>query len=344
MSEGEIALRNFSKIRSIAQESRKAAILTHRNADPDAICSALALKRLLKTLNPRLSVVIGTPEGVNRFSENILGRFRVATEPNPNLLHVDAVFTVDTNNLQQLGSLADTVGSFEKSVVVIDHHYPHKSIEEFATLKFCDETFPSTCEMIQELYGELRIRPRRQEAVILLAGILHETGHLRLATSKTLLRVADLIKQGARVEDLFRILKLPMDDSERIARLRAAQRLRMLRFGRWVAVLSEVGSHQASAARALIGLGADLAVVGSEDENRLKLSLRSTKEFYERSGIHLGRDLAKPLGDYLNGTGGGHSLAAGVNGSGKLEQVLRRCSELIRDLTRTPHTPKSPGE
>lgn len=337
-------LRDFSKVRSIAQKARKIAILTHRNADPDALCSAVALRRLLRTLNPKLSVVIGTPEGVNKFSEKIIARFRVYTESEPILENIDAVFTVDTNNLQQLGSLASTIENFDKQVVVVDHHYPHRSMEGFADLKFCDEAFPSTCEIIYEFYRQLRLRPRRQEAVVLLVGILYETGYLRLATSETFLRVAELIRQGARVEELYQMLKVQMVDSERIARLKAAQRLRILRLGGWIVALSEVGSHQASAARALIWLGADLAAVGSEDEHQLKLSLRSTKEFYEQSGIHLGRDLAKPLGDYIHGTGGGHSLAAGVNGSGELEHALRRFSDMLKDLTRKARTEKNQSE
>ena len=77
-------------------------------------------------------------------------------------------------------------------------------------------------------------------------------------------------------------------------------------------------------------LGADLAIVGSSDKDRLKISLRSKEEFYQKSGIHLGRDLAKPLGDYVKGTGGGHSLAAGITGIGKVEDALKKASEILK--------------
>ena len=325
-------LYRFFRIRSTIRRARKIAILTHRNGDPDAICSAFALGKLLKRFNPRLSVVVGTPEGVNKISEKIISKFKLHVESDPKLDDVDVVFTVDMNNLQQLGPLASVVNSLSKPVVIIDHHYPHPSMKRFARLSFCDKASPSTCEMIYQFYKESRLKPGSQESMVLLVGILYETRYLRLGTSRTLLTVADLIRRGARVEELSSILEVPMDDSERLARLKSAQRSRIHRVGGWIVVTSRVGSHQASAARAITMLGADLAVVGSEDQGQLKLSLRSTREFYEQSGIHLGRDLAKPLGDHLHGTGGGHSLAAGVYGSGQLEMTLKTCHEMIREL------------
>lgn len=325
-------LYRFSKIRSTIRKARKIAILTHRNGDPDAICSAYTLSKLLKRLNPQLLIVIGTPEGVNKISEKIISKFSLPVESNPRLDDADIVFIVDMNNLQQLGPLAPVVNSLGKPIVVIDHHHPNPSMKRFARFSFCDETSPSTCEIIYKFYRQSRIRPGIQESMILLVGILFETRYLRLGTSKTLLTVAGLIRQGAKVEELSTILEVPMDESERLARLKSAQRSRIHRIGEWIVVTSRVGSHQASAARAIIMLGADLAIVGSEDKGQMKLSLRSTREFQERSGIHLGRDLAKPLGDYIHGTGGGHSLAAGVNGSGQLEQTFKRCQDLVKEL------------
>jgi len=329
-------MRDFSRIQPIIRKLKSIMILTHRNSDLDAICSASALRSLLMKMNPNLSVAIGTPEGVNKVCEKILSNFEVRYDPNPTMEGIDMVFTVDTNNFEQLGTLASTLENLKGPIIMVDHHYPHPSMKRFTKIGFCDDKSTSTCEIICHFYKRMGIKLRKRDAELLLVGILFETRHLRLATSRTLLTVVDLIKQGVKVEDLYPILELPMDDSERMARLRSAQRARILRSNGSVIVTSEVGSHQASAARALITLGADLAAVGSEDGNQLKLSLRSTREFYRKHSIHLGRDLAKPLGDFLNGTGGGHSLAAGVNGSGKLEDALRKLTNMIKDQIERP--------
>jgi nanoRNase/pAp phosphatase (c-di-AMP/oligoRNAs hydrolase) len=45
----------------------------------------------------------------------------------------------------------------------------------------------------------------------------------------------------------------------------------------------------------------------------------------------LGRDIAKPLGEHLKGMGGGHAMAAGVNGTGDIEAGLKYCLKLLRE-------------
>jgi phosphoesterase RecJ-like protein len=323
-------LHKFTKIANILKKARKIVILTHANSDPDAICSAFALKQLLEKINPKTKIVIGAPEGINKIAEKIMKRFRLTIESNPSLDDVDVIFTVDTNNLKQLGKISDTIETIEKSIIIIDHHYPHPSMEKLSKIEYCDKYSPSTCEIIYELYDHYEIQPTKKTATILIIGILCETRHLRLATSKTILKLSNLIKQGIAIEKLRDILEIKMDQSERLARLRAAQRTKILRIDEWIIVSTNVGSHHASAARALAFLGADLAIVGSSDKDRLKISLRSKEEFYQKSGIHLGRDLAKPLGDYVNGTGGGHSLAAGVTGFGEVDNALKKASEILK--------------
>lgn len=323
-------MRKFTKIAIIIKKARKIVILTHANSDPDAICSAFALKQLLKKINPKTKIIIGAPEGTNKISEKIMKRFRLTVESNPTLDDIDVIFTVDTNNLKQLGKISNAIEKFEKSIIIIDHHYPHPSMEQLSKIEFCDKYSPSTCEIICELYNHYEIKPTKKVATILIIGILCETRHLRLATSKTILTISNLLKQGIAIEKLRAILEIKMDQSERLARLRAAQRIKITNIDGWIIVSTNVGSHHASAARALAFLGADLAIVGSSDKDRLKISLRSKEEFYQKSGIHLGRDLAKPLGDYVNGTGGGHSLAAGITGSGEVENALNKALEMLK--------------
>ena len=44
----------------------------------------------------------------------------------------------------------------------------------------------------------------------------------------------------------------------------------------------------------------------------------------------MGRDLAKPLGEFLGGMGGGHSISAGANGTGDVNACLDYCAKLIK--------------
>ena len=58
--------------------------------------------------------------------------------------------------------------------------------------------------------------------------------------------------------------------------------------------------------------------------------MRALQDFFKKTGIHLGRDIAQPLGRYLNGMGGGHNTSAGVNGEGNIEDAFKECIRLVK--------------
>ena len=114
----------------------------------------MSLQKLLKKINPKTKVSIGAPEGTNKISEKIIKKFRLNIGSRPSLDDVDVIFTVDTNNLKQLGKISNIIEKSRKSIIIIDHHYPHPSMEKLSKLKFCDKSSPSTCEIIYELYNQ----------------------------------------------------------------------------------------------------------------------------------------------------------------------------------------------
>jgi nanoRNase/pAp phosphatase (c-di-AMP/oligoRNAs hydrolase) len=249
---------------------------------------------------------------------------------------VDLIITVDTNTLQQLGELREAVLGSGKPLVMIDHHAPHPENTKTAKFVICDERATSTCEMILQMYQDLRLRPSRIVCQALLIGLLVETGHLSIATRRTFESAYTLVRLGADPETAMETTRGSMDESERIARIKSAQRLRMVRVENWVVALSEVGSYHASAARALVGLGAHLAIVAGKRDDELTVSFRATKEFTSQTGIHLGTDLAAPLGMRMGGMGGGHATAAGANVKGEVKDALNLAVTIVRDFFSRP--------
>jgi nanoRNase/pAp phosphatase (c-di-AMP/oligoRNAs hydrolase) len=74
-----------------------------------------------------------------------------------------------------------------------------------------------------------------------------------------------------------------------------------------------------------------VAIVAGQQNEKIQVSMRASHEFHEKTGVHLGRDIAKPLGEYLRGMGGGHAVSAGANGIGDLEASLKRCLRLLKE-------------
>lgn len=326
----------YARLAKMLRSSETTLVLGHQNADPDAVCSAFAFSLLALRLNKKLKLKFAAPQGISRLSKQILRAVPLEVTDNPTPSTADLIVTVDTNTLQQLGDLRDPVTQSGRPLVMIDHHAPHPDNDKRATLLICDETATSTCEMILEMHKKLRVPLSKEASQALLIGLLVETGHLTIATRQTFQSTSELIKHGADPEAALAVTRSTMDESERIARLKSAQRLRMDRIGKWVIALSEVGSYHASAARGLIALGAHVAVVAGKRGEELTVSLRSTKELASETGFHLGRDLASPLGERMGGMGGGHATAAGANVSGEVNQAFKLALQLIRDFLKSP--------
>jgi phosphoesterase RecJ-like protein len=324
---------SFAEIAQIVDEvnAKRIVLLCHHNADPDAICSAYAMASLIKKCKPQVSVEIGAAQGISRLSKHILKYLPINVEAQPNVEEADVIMLLDTNTIQQLNNLADKVKASKAPIIVIDHHVAHPETEKMAKLCITDENVSSTCEIVYNFYKQLNVKVEENEAKALFLGIAFDTRHFVLANSSTLKAIAELIDVGVNAQEALAILSLPMDFSERVARLKACKRAKLFKIGDWIIALSHVSAFQASAARAIIDLGAHVAVVAGQKNESLEISLRCTKEFHEKTGIHLGRDIAKPLGEYLKGMGGGHSTAAGVNGFGELEAGLKRCLKLLKE-------------
>jgi nanoRNase/pAp phosphatase (c-di-AMP/oligoRNAs hydrolase) len=199
--------------------------------------------------------------------------------------------------------------------------------------KFCviDEEAASTCEIVYSFFKQLDVKPHLDVAKAIFLGIAFDTRHFVLANSSTFTTIAELCDAGVNAQEVVALLSLPMDLSERVARMKACRRAKLVRIGEWIIALSHVSAYQASAARALIDLGAHMAAVAGQRNASTEISLRCTREFNQKTGIHLGRDIAKPLGVLLQGMGGGHATAAGMNGAGDVKLGLKRCLRLLKD-------------
>jgi len=312
------------------KNAERLVLLCHHNADPDAICSAFAFSKLLKQLRPQLTMEIAAAQGPSRLSKHLLSILPLELTPQPHIREADVIMMLDTNTIQQLDEWAEEVKASEAPLIVIDHHASHPETEHLATICVAEEAASSTCEIIHRFFKEAGVKLEETEARALFLGIAFDTRHFILANSDTLKAVADLIDAGVDVKETLALLSLPTSYSERVARLKAGQRVKLEEIDGWLVAFSNVGAYQASAARALVRLGAHVAVVAGKREGTLRISLRADGDFHRKTGIHLGRDIAKPLGEFLHGMGGGHSTSAGVNGVGDVDAGFKQCMELLR--------------
>jgi len=287
----------IQNILNVLEETRAGFVLLlcHQNADPDALCSAYAFQGLLKRLVPNLVVEIGAGHGISKLSKHLLNYVPMVVNMKPSVENAEAIVLLDTNTVQQLGELAESVAKSSAPIMVIDHHAPHPETLQKAKLSVTNEKASSTCEVVYELFKQANAKPDVNEAKALFLGIAFDTRHFVLANSSTLKTISELCDLGVNPQETLSLLSLPMDFSERNARIKACRRAKLVKINDWIIAFSHVSAYQASAARALVDLGAHASAVAGKMDDGVEVSFRCTREFNKETGIHLGRDIAKPL-------------------------------------------------
>ena len=312
------------------QEASFVLLLCHRSADADAICSAYALQGLLKRFLPNIVVEIGCPQGVNKPSKQLLDHMPITVNPKPNIESAEVIVLLDMNTVEQLDEFAEVINESPSPKIIIDHHAPSTETMQLCKLCIIDEKAAANCELIYRLFSQAQTTPNFNEAKALFIGIAFDTRHFALANSSTFQIVAKLVEQGINVQETLTQFATPIDPSERVAKLKACKRAKIFKVEGWIIALSRVSAYQAPAAKALVDLGAHMAAVAGKKNGKVELSLRSTRQFNMQAGVHLGVDIATPLGEFLQGVGGGHAMAAGVSGKGEIEAALKQCLLLLK--------------
>lgn len=306
-------------------------LLCHKSADADAVCAAYAFQGLLKRFLPDLVVEIGAPQGINKPTKQLIENLSINVNLKPNIESASVLFLIDMNTLDQLDEIVDRLKTSTAPMMIIDHHTP--SLDNGQICSFCliNEQAAATCEIIYDLYQQSNVQLSLNEAKALFAGIAFDTRHFALGDSDTFRIAGGLVNAGVNAQEMLVLFSNPIDNSERLAKLKACKRAKIVKIGEWIIALSHVSAYEASAAKSLVDLGAHMAAVAGKKSGKLEISLRCNRDFSEKTCIHLGKDIAMPMGELLGGVGGGHAMAAGVNAKGTLDVALDKCLELLKE-------------
>ncbi|MCX9011175.1 MAG: DHH family phosphoesterase [Candidatus Methanoperedens sp.] len=296
--------------------------LCHRNADPDALGSAFALKEAI-------GGTIGVIDGCDRVASQIAKQLNIEYVLNP-ADDYDLVVVVDTSTLTQLN------GFQLKNYAVIDHHAT-TSLNDDAIF-FLRQNRSSTAEIVLGILNSMGAPIKRRTAFALIAGILTDTGNFKHASADSFRAVAELIElSGIEYGEVMDVISsIPQDVSMRIAFLKAAQRAVIEKVDEWIIVTSQVSSFSGSAASNLVLVGADVAFVASKIDDVVKVSARARK-YAINAGVNLAR-LMEEISARFNGTGGGHEGAAGMDAYGDPDSILASCAEYARASLRPKQT------
>lgn len=312
-------------------KNKKLLILCHAGADVDAFSAAACLKL---ALGKKFSITIGVPDHINQSAKALSQNFKIPYTINPtNFSQFDGIIICDLNSVEMLGSLKESFLAFKKPVLVIDHHSvqnEHLTSKEFELI---DASKTSTNEILFEILKENKYSFSNEMLLLTASGIITDSAHFLVGSSETFEIMSFVLKKTKKsLAQIVSLFSVQRDVSERIAKLKSAQRVKIFKVNEFIVVTTDIGSFEATAASSLVKLGADVAFAGDEEKGSIRISGRANNYFVEKTSYNLAVNVFEVLQSEFGGSGGGHPAAAAFNckvsSQVSLELLLKRCVEL----------------
>lgn len=295
-------------------------IITHESPDIDAAASAIALKKLIEK-NHRVTICFKK----NKETEKVLSICKEKAETSFNE-KVETLIVVDTNSLKAIKPFLKLAGK----KILIDHHSLKKNILPLFDFYFVDEKATSASEIVYKILEKQGFNLDKKTATCLAAGIVTDSAFFKAANLETFLNLSKILeKNKINFEEVLNIIEMPVPISEKIAKLKGMQRLKIYRVKDFLIITTNASAFESSIASSLISLGADVVFVMNEKKIRIE---SKAKRWLQTKGFHLGRHIMPRAGEILEGEGGGHACAAGASGkkTENLDKALDKCVELTK--------------
>lgn len=308
---------DLSKILKLLENTGRVLILTHHNADIDAVGASIALYEFLGE-----KADLAVPDSISKGARDLANPYNFITDPS--LKGYDLITILDCSSEEQLKPVQ--LEGYEGTEILIDHHSPG-NLTEIADIAWVKEGKRSTSEMVYEILKNGKLDENLAKALI--CGIVADTSHLKLAGNKQFKYISELLERAdLEYSKILSILHTPTDFSERVAKIKASSRAEAYRFDEIIVAFSWVGSFEAASARSLLRLGADIAIVFCPREDEMRISGRCKKSLTEK--IHLAKDLFSEIEDCIQGSAGGHDAAASANGKNTDRKEIK--NEMLKRL------------
>ena len=294
------------------------AVVTHKNGDMDTIGSGIVLASAIGNNAKACGIHIGSL--ANKILNGMVVDYLQIDETRPSLPRtLSGIIVVDCASPSQIGFKLPDV-----PLCVLDHHsaasdeWPDKTLE-------LTGNYSSTAEMVWDWIKAQGLGLEADQATLLLAAIISDTGRFKHSRPGCHRRVAEICEEsGLDIVDVIeQIESEDLNQSQRISIHKAVSRSKIQEVGKHMISITRAGTNEGVVAHALLASGAHASFVYKKNSPGLRLSARASRTATNQ-GIHLGH-LMESIVHRLGGEGGGHAGAAGWSGicdEVELESVL----------------------
>ena len=322
--------------KKLLQDSKKIAIIPHRNPDGDAMGSTLALYHFLKKINHQPVVI--SPNEFPDFLAWLPGAQDVLVyekdrNGTKNILEkAELIFTLDFNALHRTGEMENVLNMLKVPFIMIDHH---QAPDAYANVTFSDTRYGSTCEMIYDFIDAVSDVNYIDKtiATCIYTGIVTDSGSFKFpkTTGKTHRIVADLIDLGIENTEIHNLL-FNNNTYESLQLLgKALQNMRVLKDHKtsYITLTQEeldLFNYKKGDTEGIVNYGLSIKdviftaiFIENKEEGIIKISLRSLGDF----------DVNQLSREHFSG--GGHNNAAGGKSMLSMEETIKQFENVVKN-------------
>ena len=319
----------FKEITGIIRENNLFIITAHETPDGDAIGSECAMSYFLDGLGKESLIVNADPMA---YKYSFLDRDdKVHTVENveiPENISDYVLLILDTNDINNIGEVAQVILPRVKQYFIIDHH---ESDNEIISNNLIESNASSTCEILYDLITDFDFDITECIATAIFTGIVYDTGSFIYpkTSAKTFEIAYELVKKGVNPNFVYSKIY----ESNSVSALKLQSRVIStleLYFGQHVAVQTMLKEdleacnaiYEESDTLINIPLKSEAIKVSvffkENEEGLLRCSMRSKGNI----------DVASIAVSY---GGGGHKTAAGFKSKYPLDTIKRKVLERLSE-------------
>ena len=327
------------QIKSAIDESKHILLHIHPGPDADSVGSSLSFLHYLKSIDKDVTLISGD----SKLSPSLMtlpGADQIIQKNyfDIDIKDYDLFIILDSSETRQISKIKEIVFPPSLKTIVIDHH---SSNTGFGQINLIDNSSPATCQIVFELFEELKVKITPVIASCLFAGIYTDTGGFKYSStsSKTFSICAKLTKISPDFSDtIFNLENNDKPDRPRLLGLHLNNIKTYFNDHVAISALSQkiiyknnlnsddsVNSGIANTLKSVIGWEIGISMIEA-GKDKVKVSFRTRDpNKYDVSAIAV-----------ATGFGGGHMAASGASIPMSLSKarrlILRTISRLHPEL------------
>ena len=178
-------MRIEKRIKRIIKNSSNVFVVGHKCLDLDAIGACIGIKAISDAFGKTCYIVVDDTEhelSITKVFNELADNINIIDSNNVNDLYKknSVLVIVDTNKTNMVQN--DKILHYFKNIIVIDHH--QETDQTINGINIIDITKSSACEMVTNLMEIYNIKPNKQDATIVLSGIVLDTHNYTKKTNE----------------------------------------------------------------------------------------------------------------------------------------------------------------